>query len=1149
MRITRIYLAGFKSFAQPTEITFPHDPVAIVGPNGCGKSNVIDALRWVMGESSARFLRGQQAEDVIFAGSKERAAAEQAVVELTLDNHQQRITGPFAAYRQLTIRRRLSRDGPSRYEINNTRVRKRDVVDLFLGTGVGARSYSVIEQGQVNRIVDASPEHLRGYLEEAAGISVYRERRRETNNRIAHTRENLARLQDIRHELEQQRENLAQQARQAERYRELAASLRHDNLLLAEIAVAENKQARARLEQQQADCEQQLARVLADHQQIKTLEAQLQAQHQRLRAQWQWYADEFEQQTQLCQKITEEKAQLATRRAEIKTSLTHDQQTWQQHCDEQQSISAQIQRLQARQPALSQALNRSETALKEQQNLIQQCQQKLQQAREQHLKATSAQIQPQREKAACQAELDNLKRTYQRLEQNPLRRELDALSQRLEKLTKQEQTEQQQSQQSAERLEQLAAAHQKLQKTLNEQRAKTADAKGHFEAQQRHHQALVTEQRALAKLHRQPKESPSAYPRLQDYLIEHRNVPSWIAHALDQAIHARVLSHDEFLQLQPQTLSAKPGYFVRLDHPDELEARVAEWGALFSEDLSSALAQRDALKDGQRWVTPDGWQVSRNWVGRADSDRNAEQLAQRQRLRALEKQIEQALEQRNLAQAEYQRQHQAEQQQQQECDRLAQQQRQAQEAHRQSEHQLDKIQHSKAALLEQQQALQVRLDDEQQQRRQVQTQISAAETRLQVLQQQIEQTENHLVETQTAQQQCQQALDQAEEKADTLRKQRAQARRDVEEQQRQKRALQERYQRLEVQADQAQRRLTENRKMLAELDAEQDALQARLAEQQRKTAALKAQREEKAEQLKILEQQRAQLSDKRITVEQSLEQARAEHNRLALKAERLQTQGEHHQQACAQARERAADDPISSQDLGQQIEQLLAHPEQQQALKTRQRQTRQAIDQLGGVNLNAIADHQAIVARIDDLNAQLDDLHTALAQLNDAIATMDEQTRSRFQQTFDAVNHRLGQRFAQLFGGGEAHLALDGDDMLNAGVLLMARPPGKKVAHLSLLSGGERALTAVALIFALFELNPAPFCVLDEIDAPLDEANVERFCAMVASMSEQVQFMYITHNKTTMAHAAALIGVTMQEPGVSRIVSVDMQQALNYVES
>lgn len=1188
MRLTRLYLAGFKSFAAPTEISLPAERVAIVGPNGCGKSNLIDAVRWVLGESSAKQLRGQSLDDVIFAGSGQRPAASQAVVELSFDNSERRLGGPFGAFDQIVIRRSLGRDGQSRYTINQTRVRRRDVVDLFLGTGVGARSYSVIEQGQINRIVDARPEDLRAYLEETAGISLYRERRRETESRIRQTQENLSRLSDIADELGRQKSQLERQARTAERYRLLQKKRRRQLVEQTAVQVVLVDRERAALEVEWQAAETQVA--FASDRLIRAESAWAVQDEARVQAQ-----AELQQVQARQYHLAAEQAQLQGRLGELAARIESTQLQREDDLAQRTRLEVSCATWQTDLTRLAEERKMLETQRQQAMEQRAEAQAELR-AADAHLNAVRAEwarshdelARPQQALAAAKAEHAALLRQLQRLDAERAKRQVADTTEAISQLT-------QHIQEAETRLNALAQTQSLGQAELVEQQAALAELNERAEKSKTEAQALrqkadtlQAERRGLERVlaaglaaRRKTKADSNEPDRFNQRLIQRLadvHADSWWGHALGSGIEAACVQDLDALVASWQSgKSPESGWWVSpdLSHgsaneaskdssgdarnqhglpqvpaPDEhLASWLRDWQQTRhpASSLDEALALRHALPAGHCFVLADGWQVGRHWIGRDGNDQAAVLLAQQTRLSELRhasNEADAAAAQAYDAFTRLQDQLTALRQR---VEALVVTERQNEQQRQQAHWSLEDLRR-KHQQIEQQQAERAeqaaRMEAEHAQLMADRVQL---EETIRVLEQTVAVAKSKRDDLNSRQQAAEQSVLALRRQAGEAGQQLQQLERAVDRNQHQFQQAQQSLARDEAQMAQIDQRLAQFAEKLTGLIAQQAERQEALAalgarqheiEQQEKSALALVERHTQAVQQAGTERHQAQAA---------LEQARSAIQALELQCAQLEVRADHAAQALSQALEQWRDDQDTLDPKA--IEHLADIPNISEAQAAELTALEQQIARLGAVNLTAIEAFAEAEARKSALDEQIQDVQAALDQLQEAIRTLDKQTRAQFRSVFDAVNERIGPLFVQLFGGGEARLELSGADELDAGVLLFAKPPGKKVTQLSLLSGGERALTAVALIFALFELNPAPFCILDEVDAPLDEANVGRFCAMVSAMSDRVQFLFVTHNKTTMASASALVGVTMREAGVSRIVSVDVDRAVQLLES
>jgi len=1156
MRLTALRLAGFKSFVEPTEIRFPSELVGIVGPNGCGKSNTLDAVRWVMGESSAKHLRGQSLDDVIFAGSGQRKPVAQASVELVFDNSAGLLQGPWARFQEISIRRVLTRDGQSKYYLNGTRCRRKDIADLFLGTGLGSRSYAIIEQGQINRLIEARPEEMRATLEEAAGISRYKERRRETEASIQHTRENLARLDDLREELGRQLDRLERQAKTAERFRQLQAE--EGRLTLALNAL------QLRRLQQELGAEE--ARLAEGEARLRTAQAALQEcllQLEQARAHEAARQDALHQAQAAAYAQGAEVARLeqALRHArELRGRIQQELLTLEQeaalHARLGDEATEQLTRLTHERDLVREGIAALETSCLEARERLHATEAKAWQARHAFEAMQARAQEPAQQIRVERTRLEHAERQQkalldrrQRLRVGPLEDEV----RRLEGELAEARAAFDAQAVGAEALEQAQA---ELEDSVREARAILAAAESAAQALRREEAGLAAELRALRALERTlaDDEPPALRAWLQRHgLGEERAgarvipAPDW-ATALDavlgEALRAvPVGALDEWRERAAD--DSTRGLWLVESAPsrdgilqgDCAAALMAGLRPIAS--LAEALARRHELAPGEVWLTPQGDRISRHaWRRPPAGEEDSGTLARRLRLTELEAmhaslkpRLEEAqaiaMQARRTLQELEARQSTA--------------QREAREGLRRQGEAATRVEQLRLRL----EQAQGRLRGQQREHHEIEKELARMERELKAheqtvrtLTETVRAQEAALAEARTARDAAEQALVQAREAARVAERdeQAARARLQMLERECELRAHQ-----LEQHRDQA-RRLAERR---AELGQRAQEAEMPLADLAAELEAAKTSEAEAAAALTrahqdLIQAQEAtrQAQEAHMGAERALEGARREVEGRRLTVQALTLRTEAPAAAIAEAGEAAVAEALTAL-AGVDVE----------GCQARLQETRARIARLGAVNLAALEEFEEARRRKAHLDAQRADLSEALATLEAAIAKMDRETRGRFQSTFEAVNAKLGEIFQRLFGGGEAYLTLTSDDWLEAGVALMARPPGKKVSHIHLLSGGEKSLTAIALIFAIFQLNPAPFCLLDEVDAPLDEANVERFCAMVREMAKRVQFIFITHNKTTMELARQLVGVTMREAGVSRIVAVDLDEAVRLVET
>ena len=1163
MRLSTIKLAGFKSFVDPTTLHLPTNMTGVVGPNGCGKSNIIDAVRWVMGESSASRLRGDSLTDVIFAGSTARKPVSQAMVELIFDNSDHTISGEFAAFNEISVKRTVSRDGQSGYYLNGTKCRRRDITDLFLGTGLGPRSYSIIEQGMISQIIDAKPEELRVYLEEAAGISKYKERRKETETRIRHTRENLERLSDLREEVGKQLQHLARQAKQAEQYtaiqaerrirdaewkalewrtldtrlRALREGLAQEETKLEQI-IAEQREAERELEtgrERRQEASEALNRAQAESYEVSGALARLeqQIQHQR------------ELSARLLKARDEAQAQLA----ELGQHIDQDQlrlDTLHAHIAE---AEPRLEQLQDEDAVRQDALRDAEAALGDWQARWEA------HNREQAEAARAGDVERTRvdylDRQALEAD-----RRRQQLQSERAGLDLDALGEAFADLQVRHDEQKAALDTLGDDLEtrkaaavELQDAQRAAQEDLSGVRKRAQEARGRLASLETlQHAALGQEQGAAVEWLRQ--RGLDSATRVGEQLRVESGWEFAVESALGQLIEGVLVDGDgvpadlvdalgELGESRLALVSAETGTesFAATSLAAKVQGPLAIRRLLARLHVAESLAQARALQaglgDGDSVITRSGERLGAGWVrvSRSGAAKQGALLRERE-IQSLREEIatlqtqEQALESR-IAQGREQLL--GVEQQREEAQRalyvahrsvseLAGQVQSQQGRVEAARNRLERIDADLAQLHE-------TIDDAAQQTSEARVRLEDAVDRmaeLEATRSALEAERRTLVEArEQARAAARESRDTAHALALTLESQRAQIT-----------SLTQALARMGGQRGQIDSRLGEISAQLASGDSPVDTLEAQrqvtLEERVRTERALaqaRAALEGVDNELRTFEQVRQQRDAQALTQREAIGQRRLDQQALVIAADQLAAQ---------------------VVEAGFVIEDVLNGLDESANAKDWEKTVTDfdaRLRRLEPVNLAAIAEHAEAAQRKDYLDAQDADLNSALETLEEAIRKIDRETRGRFKDTFDKVNAGVQALYPRLFGGGHAYLELTGDDLLDTGVAIMARPPGKRVSNISLLSGGEKAMTAVALVFSIFQLNPAPFCLLDEVDAPLDEANVGRFTAMVKEMSEAVQFLFVSHNKATMEAASQLSGVTMREPGVSRLVSVDLAEA------
>ena len=1144
MRLSSLKLSGFKSFADSTTLQFKENRTAVVGPNGCGKSNVIDAIRWVMGESSARQLRGGTMQDVIFTGTAKRKPVGMASVELRFENTYGKLGGAYNAYNELAVRRQVNRDGKSEYFLNGAKCRRRDITDIFLGTGLGPRSYAIIEQGMINRLVDAKPEEMRVYIEEAAGISRYQARRRETLQHLEHTTQNLERLEDIASELKGQLKTLKRQSENAVHYKTLENEVRTLKIEILSFQCEQSSRLQEEYTVEMNELGEHFKLVRSD---MTTLEHDLTStselfqrliqQSTPLQNEWQQAEKKLaelkmmlEQKQALFNQNTESLVKLETQKIQTKERI--------------QLIELQLDTLQAQLDEYAENLQSAEADSQQRVQVFADLKAQQQQAQQQYELIKVQVEKQQQQKAQMQAQMEQLSKNVQRIEQQK-----DTLKMQAEQVQKQcmtddlSQLEQDQSKAQREitQLEQniaLTKTHiEQTQEQVNLQKAQTSALKSEM-------QVLQSEQKNLNQLTAKSavKTSENDVQLMQILKLNEQGkaqaslVEKFLAKWLSAYIVDPSASFQDSLarQLKSSTSQDK----IQLQElpclADWIESpQYSLWNQVaIAENLIQALSLQQQLIVGQSLLTLDGYHVGQDWVIGLffDESSQAAQGALSHRIRLEE--IEFALEllQPQLTDVEAALpsiQHQlAELQKQIQADQTAlktqqntQQQVSVQIAKQQSATQAFELQ--KIQLNSQLQQLDEQLEEDAMQKDDLEIDLHSLSMKL----------EQHLPEYKTLQYKLDELNEQVEEQQQQLqyKQQDVEASRRMAEQNKQQIELLDKdlnfskvsYQQILQQMEQAHQFIDPIQLELPSLER-QYAEQADQAEKLQKTWA------DWQVELHNVQSRQQQLTELRLLHQQNDEQLRTQ-----LEAKRLAWQS-------AKSDLQHYSDQLKEMNADIQLGLSIDLPTHQQNFEKAQRQ----FEKLGAVNLAASEEYEEVSKRFDELTHQIQDLENTVEQLRDAMKSIDQETRKLFMTTFDQVNAELQNLFPKVFNGGEATLSLEDD--WQSGVRLMARPPGKKNSSLALLSGGEKALTALALVFAIFRLNPAPFCVLDEVDAPLDDANVGRFCNLVKELSEQVQFIYITHNKVAMTMATDLLGVTMPEPGTSKLVTVNLEEAREY---
>lgn len=1170
MRLNSIKLSGFKSFAEPTNFQLPGQLVGVVGPNGCGKSNIMDAVRWVLGESKASELRGESMQDVIFNGSGNRKPASRSSVELVFDNSDARAGGQWNQFTEIAVKRVLTRDGTSSYYINNQPVRRRDVQDVFLGTGLGPRAYAIIGQGTISRIIESKPEELRLFLEEAAGVSKYKERRRETENRLKDTRENLTRVEDILRELNNNLEKLEKQAEVAAQYRGLQdqGTLKLHQLWFLKHRDASSEQERVKKEVLAATnaLEERMAELRHTEAELETIRQAHYAASDELHTAQGSLAEAALEVSRLEERIryvVEGRQRIEARLVELKAQneqWTDRQQSAQDEleqiaeqiaaADEQSELlAAQAEEQAGNLPGFEDAVRAAQSRSNEQRGVVASVQQQIQ-----VLAAESRNIDEQRKQLNGRRErLDAEKRQLAA----PDMERLEELKRQFAVAEEAQQTTDARLHELTEQVPALDEERRTKQEQVNAESAKQADLSARLEALRALQEKVQTEGKLRPWL---AKHGLDGLPGLWTKLHIEAGWETALEAALRERINALEVGRVETVRAfaadappaklafytPPQAAIANTHQtlprlsdLLRLGDAG-LKALLNDWleGVYTAQGIDEALANRDKLTHGEVIMTREGHAVSQYAVAfYAPDSEQAGMLARAQEIENLERQLkaqaliaEEARSAMVRAEAAYTDASQ----------RLVSARREAAEAQTRA-HQLQVELLRLTQQAEQTSARRGQLDEE---LAEIDGQLDELNERRATGEAKFEELDMQLANTQERHAELEEGVITAERKLAEAREQLRSLERQAQEAQFSSRALAARRGELQRSIETAVQQVAANEQSTAQLHEEltvltdaaaQAGLQTALALKVEREAALAAKRSEYDDL--TLRLRRA--DEQRLSHEQSLQPLRDRITKLQLEEQAAQLGG-------AQFMEQLTAANVDLEALAKNIEE---NGVKLWGLQGEIDRINRDINALGAVNLAALDELTSARERKTFLDSQNADLNEAINTLEDAIHKIDLETRDLLGTTFNQVNEHFGRMFPSLFGGGNAKLVMTGDEILDAGVQVMAQPPGKKNSTIHLLSGGEKALTAIALVFAIFQLNPAPFCLLDEVDAPLDDANTERYAKLVREMSSGTQFLFISHNKIAMEMAEQLIGVTMQEQGVSRIVAVDMEAAVSMAEA
>ncbi|MCL5768134.1 chromosome segregation protein SMC [Acinetobacter sp. ANC5681] len=1143
MRLSSLKLSGFKSFADSTTLNFKANRTAVVGPNGCGKSNVIDAIRWVMGESNARQLRGGSMQDVIFTGTAKRKPVGVASVELRFDNTYGKLGGAYNAYSELAVRRQVTREGKSEYFLNGTRCRRRDITDIFLGTGLGPRSYAVIEQGMINRLVDAKPEEMRVFIEEAAGVSRYQARRRETLQHLEHTEQNLARLDDIAAELKSQLRSLKRQSEAAIQYKTLEGQIRTLKIEILSFQANQSQKLQQEYTVEMTALGENFKLVRSESQ---TIEHDLEAT-----------SALFQRLIQQSSPLQHEWQQAEKKLSELKMTLEQKQSLFQQNSTSLLQLEQQKLQTKERLQLSELQVETLTTQFDEQNESLLALEQQTQTAEQ-----NFSDVQAQHKQAQQQFEQLKIQVDQQQQKKLQMAAQIEQLGKNVLRIGQQKQTlqtqttqiraqvqddEQAQLEQLQQQLQQeiitLETAIEQLQQDVQTKQDQQQSNKMDLQSLKTEIQVLLAEQKNLNQLvaKQSPKQDQHAVRLMQSLRLsaQAKAHASIIEKFLAKWLQAQLIGNEQAFQegiaRQLKSSQQQPIQVAELTCLSEwIEAPQSSlWtNVAVAEDLTTALRYQADLQQAQSILTLDGYHVGSDWVIALHYDEDSQtaqgMLSHQVRLEEIQQQLAQKQPQLLDLENQFFQQQQSLQQQQQILQQQQQSVKQKQKELQQLDVQIVKLQSTAQAFVLQQQQLaeqlkqlDVQLEEDAMQRDDLEIDLHALALKLEAvlpnyktLQFQVENLNEQLDEQQ-------QQLTQQQQQREALRRQTSQANQQIELLEKDISFLKTQYRQIIEQIEQA-------KKFVDPIQLELPNLESQFQEQFQQTEKLQKNWNEWQLELNQVQEKQQQLTEQRHQAQQKDEQVREQLEQKRLAWQAAKSDREHYLEQLKELNADALSDlSIEIKDHQQKLERAL-----------------QQFDKIGAVNLAASQEYADVSQRFDELSHQMQDLQNTVDQLKDAMKSIDQETRKLFMTTFDQVNQELQLLFPKVFGGGEATLSLEDD--WQSGVKLMARPPGKRNSSLALLSGGEKTLTALALVFAIFRLNPAPFCVLDEVDAPLDDANVQRYCNLVKELSEQVQFIYITHNKLAMTMATDLLGVTMPEPGTSKLVTVDLEQAKEY---
>lgn len=1165
MQLSKIKLSGFKSFVDPTTIMLPSKLVAIVGPNGCGKSNIIDAVTWVMGESSPKYLRGEALTDVIFNGSSARKPVGQASVELVFDNSDGAIGGEYAKFAEVSIKRVLNRESDSTYFLNGVRCRKRDVVDLFLGTGLGPRSYSIIGQNMISRVIEAKPDDLRTYLEEAAGISKYKDRRHETELRIQHTKENLNRVNDLRVELEKQLSHLKHQANVAEKFKSLK---QQERVLRAELYGIQWRQLDSQMvsstleiQREETALEARNSELSSTDREIEQIRHEMRVVHDAFQEVQRRYYAVGNEITRIEQDILHHQERRHQWENDLK-QIEHDWHTLKNQISENEddlrSIEREIQSLDPQFETVSKEAQRMHEQFAAAEENVQAWQNRWDDFNQASAKTTQVvqvektRIQHVEQKIAfLQKRQEQLQQDQDRFNFSELNRELEEYSKQSYEVADQLNYQNEQLNDVRKEINTLQSAQQDSNVNLDKVRSELQRLRG----QQASLEAL--QQTALGQ-----RDNPAAEwadrhelgtkTRLAQNIEVEKGWEYAVEKVLGFCLQAicvdqmdEVMPHlDDFKSGNLSVFTKAPGLALVNKNPKGellLQKIKSAWpldsllsNIYVADSIEEGLTICESLEIDESVVTREGIWMNRSWLkvlreedpaaGVFQREEELKQLNQRiVQLQTTQKALEKNIAERSIT-----------------VQKL--------------EEQRDRLQETYSH----QQAQSAQIHAQQKMKQERLTELRAQSERFIKEQEecamQLKKAQNEVLQARLVLDEAMTTLEEQTKNREVLLNERERVRKEFQHLREQTNQKKEQMHELEIRIQTSASQKASLHQSMAHFQAQLSALNERKITLQSELTSMPP--------LETLKKSLSRALDKHVSVEVELNTARVgvetldqEYRRLeekrqiierdinkvrnTLEALRVERQG--HKVKTDTIQEQLKETDFKLEDILKELPQDITPEEWQNKLE----QVVQRINRLGPINLVAIDEYATCQERKQYLDKQFEDLQAGLNTLEEAIAKIDKETKTRFKETFDKVNARFQELFPAVFGGGKAYLELNSDNLLEAGVTMMACPPGKRNTSIYLLSGGEKSLTAIALIFSIFYLNPAPFCLLDEVDAALDDANILRFTHLVKMMADKTQFLFISHNKITIEMAEHLIGVTMNEPGVSRLVSVDIEKAMS----